>query len=108
MTRSTLYDESEDNAPWTMSEKLISDDAPRPAGGSNSGNTVAFDIIRRATDDFASAREIGKGGSCTVYSADLDIGPRNMHRSCAVKVLKTEKLTEREEKWEEKVSDIHV
>ena len=72
----------------------------------SSGNTVAFDVLRRATDDFARTRLIGKGGSCAVYSGDIDMaliksaskgkgtgkgkGPEKQAvKRCAIKVLKT-------------------
>jgi hypothetical protein len=42
---------------------------------------VDFDMLKHATNNFEASREIGHGGSCTVYQATVDAIP------CAIKVL---------------------
>lgn len=57
-----------------------------PSSASSAVPDVAYDVLRRGTGNFSSARQIGSGGFGCVYSLDLDGAGRARH---ALKIMHT-------------------
>ena len=81
-------DDSTDDDPLLAALKQ---EEPHNRGWNVSMNTVTFQQLRRATNNFDAAHRIGDGGSCTVYKAII------YGCECAVKVLSSEA-----DEWESK------